>query len=295
MRRGGVALRSVEERLWLVSRCSGQRVHLPSSVPAHAGSQTSLQSLHGERTWKRLADAEHPSFTRNSCHQRAQTDVRSSLCGPKMLIYSSVVVVQPMSAILFKDLTSHSFQDVVRGNERLQWRWSVSVCLQFADWCMSYGKHGCRTPDTPFSLFEGKKKTKNKNTHPRISWCSALGLKIICSAWFAFSGMAGTIYFLVDLLQPAKARFPAFEVWNVPQLKRIAPLPVALTNVSLLLDVTVLLSPLYCYVSKVPESQRWEVFFNFFPLLWSVALCPQKWQKSLFLDVNAWWNRSVSR
>ncbi|KAI4901247.1 hypothetical protein NFI96_031677 [Prochilodus magdalenae] len=28
------------------------------------------------------------------------------------------------------------------------------ACM-FADWCMNYGKHGCRTPDTPFSLFEG--------------------------------------------------------------------------------------------------------------------------------------------
>uniref|UniRef100_A0A4W5P520 Glutathione S-transferase LANCL1 n=1 Tax=Hucho hucho TaxID=62062 RepID=A0A4W5P520_9TELE len=46
-------------------------------------------------------------------------------------------------------------------------------------WCMNYGKHGCRTPDTPFSLFEG---------------------------------MAGTIYFLADLLQPLKSKFPAFEV-----------------------------------------------------------------------------------
>ncbi|XP_060754448.1 glutathione S-transferase LANCL1 [Neoarius graeffei] len=52
------------------------------------------------------------------------------------------------------------------------------ACM-FADWCMSYGKHGCRTPDTPFSLFEG---------------------------------MAGTIYFLTDLLQPTTAKFPAFEV-----------------------------------------------------------------------------------
>ncbi|XP_014851913.1 PREDICTED: lanC-like protein 1 [Poecilia mexicana] len=52
------------------------------------------------------------------------------------------------------------------------------ACM-FADWCMNYGHHGCRTPDTPFSLFEG---------------------------------MAGTIYFLADLLQPMKARFPAFEV-----------------------------------------------------------------------------------
>ncbi|KAF5922624.1 hypothetical protein HPG69_017998 [Diceros bicornis minor] len=50
---------------------------------------------------------------------------------------------------------------------------------KFAEWCLDYGEHGCRTPDTPFSLFEG---------------------------------MAGTIYFLADLLVPAKARFPAFEL-----------------------------------------------------------------------------------
>ncbi|NXH16977.1 LANC1 protein, partial [Bucco capensis] len=50
---------------------------------------------------------------------------------------------------------------------------------KFAEWCLSYGQHGCRTPDTPFSLFEG---------------------------------MAGTIYFLADLLVPTKAKFPAFEL-----------------------------------------------------------------------------------
>ncbi|XP_072274654.1 glutathione S-transferase LANCL1 [Pyxicephalus adspersus] len=50
---------------------------------------------------------------------------------------------------------------------------------KFAEWCLDYGKHGCRTPDTPYSLFEG---------------------------------MAGTIYFLVDLLDPTKAKFPAFEI-----------------------------------------------------------------------------------
>ncbi|KAG9348726.1 hypothetical protein JZ751_029043 [Albula glossodonta] len=49
----------------------------------------------------------------------------------------------------------------------------------FAEWCMDYGRHGCRTPDTPFSLFEG---------------------------------MAGTIYFLADLLQPLRSKFPAFEI-----------------------------------------------------------------------------------
>nr|KAG5705127.1 hypothetical protein BaRGS_030844 [Batillaria attramentaria] len=49
---------------------------------------------------------------------------------------------------------------------------------KFAEWCCDYGKHQCRTPDRPFSLFEG---------------------------------MAGTIYFLVDMLDPLNAKFPAFE------------------------------------------------------------------------------------
>ncbi|KAK3108649.1 hypothetical protein FSP39_012525, partial [Pinctada imbricata] len=50
---------------------------------------------------------------------------------------------------------------------------------KFAEWCFDYGKHGCGTPDTPFSLFEG---------------------------------MAGTIYFLIDLLDPVNSAFPAFEL-----------------------------------------------------------------------------------
>ncbi|XP_068101502.1 glutathione S-transferase LANCL1 [Hyperolius riggenbachi] len=50
---------------------------------------------------------------------------------------------------------------------------------KFAEWCLDYGEHGCRTPDTPFSLFEG---------------------------------MAGTIYFLADMLDAANAKFPAFEI-----------------------------------------------------------------------------------
>ncbi|XP_077978325.1 lanC-like protein 2 [Glandiceps talaboti] len=50
---------------------------------------------------------------------------------------------------------------------------------KFAEWCTEYGKHGCRTPDRPYSLFEG---------------------------------MAGTIYFLSDMLTPSKARLPALEL-----------------------------------------------------------------------------------
>lgn len=50
---------------------------------------------------------------------------------------------------------------------------------KFAEWCIDYGKHGCRIADAPYSLFEG---------------------------------MAGTIYFLIDLLDPSNARFPAFEL-----------------------------------------------------------------------------------
>ncbi|CAI9715591.1 2 [Octopus vulgaris] len=50
---------------------------------------------------------------------------------------------------------------------------------KFAEWCFDYGRHGCRIADRPFSLFEG---------------------------------MAGTIYFLVDMMDPSKAKFPAFEL-----------------------------------------------------------------------------------
>lgn len=50
--------------------------------------------------------------------------------------------------------------------------------IKFAEWCFNYGKHGCRTPDRPFSLFEG---------------------------------LAGTIYLLSDLLEPVHSNFPAFS------------------------------------------------------------------------------------
>jgi len=51
--------------------------------------------------------------------------------------------------------------------------------IKFAEWCFDYGQHGCRTPDHPYSLFEG---------------------------------MAGTVYFLADMLEPKSSKFPAFEV-----------------------------------------------------------------------------------
>ena len=152
--------------------------------------------------------------------------------------------------------------------------WCVSVCLQFADWCMNYGKHGCRTPDTPFSLFEGKKCQILK--YPGfLLWCQSSQRWNIYSIWLAFVGMAGTIYFLADLLQPAKARFPAFEVWILPLLtlpwvRCVALLPVALTDASLLLDVTVFLSLLYYYITKLHESQRWEFFCLFYLICCSV-------------------------
>ncbi|XP_028397878.1 lanC-like protein 2 [Dendronephthya gigantea] len=51
--------------------------------------------------------------------------------------------------------------------------------LKFAEWTFSYGEHNCRTPDTPYSLFEG---------------------------------LAGTLYFWLDLFEPQKSLFPAFEL-----------------------------------------------------------------------------------
>ncbi|KAL8165676.1 UNVERIFIED_CONTAM: LanC-like protein 2 [Gekko kuhli] len=53
---------------------------------------------------------------------------------------------------------------------------------KFAEWCLEYGAHGCRIPDRPYSLFEGK------------------------------TGMAGAVHFLSDISAPEKSRFPAFEL-----------------------------------------------------------------------------------
>ncbi|KAK7110912.1 glutathione S-transferase LANCL1-like [Littorina saxatilis] len=49
---------------------------------------------------------------------------------------------------------------------------------KFAEWCCDYGKQQCRVPDRPFALFEG---------------------------------LAGTVYYLTDMLDPLSAKFPAFE------------------------------------------------------------------------------------
>lgn len=49
---------------------------------------------------------------------------------------------------------------------------------KFAEWIEGYGTHGCRTADRPYSLFEG---------------------------------MAGTIYFLHDILDPIRSAFPAYD------------------------------------------------------------------------------------
>ncbi|XP_065053883.1 lanC-like protein 2 isoform X2 [Rhopilema esculentum] len=51
--------------------------------------------------------------------------------------------------------------------------------LKFGEWCLEYGKHGCRVPDRPLSLYEG---------------------------------LAGTVYFLVDLTNPENAGFPGYEI-----------------------------------------------------------------------------------
>lgn len=50
---------------------------------------------------------------------------------------------------------------------------------KFAEWCLDFGKHGCSEPSRPYSLFEGS---------------------------------AGTVYFLTDLLQPLKAKFPCLYI-----------------------------------------------------------------------------------
>ncbi|CAF5161703.1 unnamed protein product, partial [Rotaria sp. Silwood1] len=70
----------------------------------------------------------------------------------------------------------YAFLDLYRVTHDPKW---LHRAIKFAQFCLDYGKHHlARTPDRPFSLFEG---------------------------------LAGTIYFMADILTPAYARFPAFE------------------------------------------------------------------------------------
>ena len=60
-------------------------------------------------------------------------------------------------------------------DQKYLWR-----AVKFGLWCVAHDKsHVTRIPDRPYSLFEGQ---------------------------------AGTIYYLVDLLSPLDATFPAFQV-----------------------------------------------------------------------------------
>lgn len=54
--------------------------------------------------------------------------------------------------------------------------------IKFSEFCMDYDSHGCPSPDRPYSLFEG---------------------------------LAGTVYFLFDLLDPNNSRFPGYELLPV--------------------------------------------------------------------------------
>jgi len=60
----------------------------------------------------------------------------------------------------------------------------LHYALKFAEWCCDFGTHhGCRTPDRPWSLFEG---------------------------------LSGTAQFLVDILEPGKACFPGYDLMESP-------------------------------------------------------------------------------
>lgn len=47
--------------------------------------------------------------------------------------------------------------------------------LQFAEWCLAYGTHGCRIPDRPYSLFEGTWQ-KQKKTYSTRSFKTYLDI-----------------------------------------------------------------------------------------------------------------------
>lgn len=157
----------------------------------------------------------------------------------------------------------------------------VYVCRQFADWCMNYGKHGCRTPDTPFSLFEGNM------SHPQKSWFSSLVLKIVHFVCIYRYGR----YHLLPGRPPAASEGEVPSVWGVKPSsgqkssfwnQRVAAPPRCSEK-----KKTCFFPFLFCHcVTKLHESQRWEVLLSLsFDLL--LILCPQKWQKTHFQTVTA--------
>lgn len=68
------------------------------------------------------------------------------------------------------------FLNLYRATNDMKW---LHRAIKFSEFCLDLNKHELsRTPDHPYSLFEG---------------------------------LAGTIYFMADVIQPDDARFPAFE------------------------------------------------------------------------------------
>lgn len=117
---------------------------------------------------------------RSSCRLRYQTPGRASSSGPKTrLIYSASHCSAANSFQGFNSMVSgpnapFSYSSGIYCSAAL-----IRLCVppQFADWCMNYGKHGCRTPDTPFSLFEGKMSHSQKS---RLSGVLLIFLHWVC-------------------------------------------------------------------------------------------------------------------
>lgn len=77
---------------------------------------------------------------------------------------------------------------------------------KFADWCMDYGTHRKKIPDRPFSLFEGIL------LQIIIEFFHLLFVFIIKLIISIILGLAGTIYFLIDIQQPLSAKFPGYTI-----------------------------------------------------------------------------------
>ncbi|KAG7189671.1 hypothetical protein KM043_017343 [Ampulex compressa] len=71
---------------------------------------------------------------------------------------------------------AYSFLDLFQQTQDIKY---LHRACKFAEWCMNYGKYQDRIPDRPFSLFEG---------------------------------LAGVIYFLIDLQKPNNAKFPGYSI-----------------------------------------------------------------------------------
>ncbi|CAF1179816.1 unnamed protein product [Rotaria sp. Silwood1] len=150
---------------FLKSKCLSSGNYMSSN---DSGSDKLVQWCHGAPGFVYLFNQAY-EMTGNSSYMQ-----RASLAGD--VVWERGLLTKGYGLCHGAAGNGYAFLDLYRVTHDPKW---LHRAIKFAQFCLDYGKHHlARTPDRPFSLFEG---------------------------------LAGTIYYMADILTPAYARFPAFE------------------------------------------------------------------------------------